>query len=450
MPDKQLLWDITGRCNLFCQHCYAYDKYEWRNKEYVQRRDMTLEESQKFLSQAKEMGFNHVHLLGGEPLLRPDVLDILTFARRILDLKITMNTNGLLLTPKMIDSLIDLEIYQVAVSFEGTTAKIHDAIRGSGNFERARKNLKVLGDRVIEHGSEMLVGVGYVITLNGLTDVKNVFQFALDNCANGLTVDFISKDGRAVEFFEELEYPVENAITALEELMESASGRVPPGFVFQLNVKPRLRRYLSERYGVVLKGEAFGDLCPAGNHAMLVENDGVTTPCGILNKKLKNQQAVSEGRYTPERLHIKDFSSFEELQETTFFRSFREFKKQHQGTVPTCRTCEFRASCQPCPIDWLDAKEVRECVIAEEHRDCWRSSLWNRPLSVNLPNSSSLNDNGRKIVEALQKQQTLAEISHSIAVSNGVTQAQVEEDIWEFAMSLRLAGLLSITCLERR
>jgi MoaA/NifB/PqqE/SkfB family radical SAM enzyme len=450
MPEKQLLWDITGQCNLFCQHCYAYDKYEWRNKERIQRSDMTLEESKRFLSQAKAMGFNHVHLLGGEPLLRADVLDILTFARQDLDLKITMNTNGLLLTPRMIDSLIDLEIYQVAVSFEGTTAQTHDAIRGSGTFERTRKNLKKLGDCVIARGADMLVGVGYVITHAGLSDVKNVFQFALDNSANGLTVDFISKDGRAVEFFEELDYPEENAITALEELMESASGRVPPGFVFQLNVKPRLRRYLSERYGVLLKGEAFGDLCPAGNHAMLVENDGVTTPCGILNKKRKNEQAVSEGRYTPDQLHIKDFSSFEELQETSFFRSFSEFKKQHQGTVPTCQTCEFRASCQPCPIDWLDAKEVRECVIAEERRECWHSSVWNQPLSVNWPNLSSLNGIGCKIVEALQKQHTLAKISHDIAVSTGVTQAQVEEDVWDFAMSLRAAGLLSIPCSERR
>lgn len=447
MPEKQLLWDITGKCNLFCKHCYAYDKYEWRNKSGVKRKDMTLEESKRFLNQVKAMGFHHVHLLGGEPLLRPDILDILAFARHDLDLKITMSTNGLLLNSRMIDCLIDLGIYQVSVSFEGTTAESHDAIRGHGTFERARSLLKALGDRVLERGTDMLVGVGYVITRAGLDDVKNVFQFARDNSANGLTVDLVSKDGLAVEFFEELDYQEEDAITVLEELMASASGRVPPGFVFQINVKPRLRRYLSERYGVPLKGEAFGDLCPAGEYTILVENDGVTTPCGILNKKLKNEQAVMEGQYIPERLLIQNFVSLEELQETTFFRSFHEFKTRHQGTVPTCRNCEFCATCQPCPIDYLYAKEVRECIIAEERRVHWRASIFDKPLRVTWPDPSSLNDIGCEIVEALQKQYSLADISRDIAMRSGIAQNQVASDVWEFAMELRMAGFLDVACL---
>jgi radical SAM protein with 4Fe4S-binding SPASM domain len=438
MSDKQLLWDITGRCNLLCRHCYAYDKYEW-NRPGPRRPDMTTGEAKAFLQKLKEMGFRHLHLLGGEPLHRPDALEVLAYAR-LLGLKVTMNTNGLLLEP-LIDPLIDLGIYQIAVSFEGTAALAHDAVRGRGTFEKARANLKRLGDRVKERKADMLVGVGFVVTKKGLGDVEHLIPFALDNSANGLTVDFLAADGRALQFMDRLECSEEEAITALERMMETGVRMLPPGFVLQVNTKPRLRRYLSERYGVALKGEAFGDRCPAGDHTLLVENDGVTTPCGILNKKSKNAEAVAQGQYTAEPLNIWNITSFQDLQQSTFFRTFREFKNRHHGTVGTCRTCEFVSTCQPCPIDWLDETEVRECVVAEERRQAWRASVWNEPWLVQVPEVPAMNATARRILAGLGAHKSPAQLCCEIAEAAGVPEVQVETDLWAFLMQLRTLSM---------
>jgi len=444
MPERQLNWDITGRCNLFCAHCYAYDKYEWRNPLRVIREDLPFQKACSLLTKAKAMGFQHVHLLGGEPLLRKDLLEILTFARSQLGLRITMNTNGLLLTPTLIERLIDLEIFQVAISFEGTTAAIHDQIRGHGNFEKARQNLRALGSRVRERGSDMLVGVGYVLTRGALADVQHAFQFALDNAANGLTIDVVTDDGRAREIFDRLSYSDADFVTALESLMASAAGRVPPDFVFQINVKPKVRRYLSERYGMRLIGEAFGDMCPAGEYTMLVENDGVVTPCGILNKKTKNHLAVAAGEYRSERLHIDAFESLEQLQGSAFYQTFMDFKRRHQGTVPTCQTCEFRETCQPCPVDYLDSPSVGQCVESEERRLQWRAQVSTLPLSVTRDRPARLNATAARIVDRLRKGRSLNQITRELAAGSDATAEEIVEHVWEFAIQLRQAGWLDL------
>ncbi len=445
MSERQVIWDVTGRCNLLCNHCYAYDKYEWRNKNGPNRTDMPLDECKKTLSKIKDMGFHLVNMLGGEPLIRRDLVDIVEFARK-LNIQVTITTNGLLLNEGLIERFIDLEVKQIAISFEGTTASSHDLIRGNGTFEKARKNLAFLCERVMERGADILIGPSFTITRSGLDDVKNYFLFALDNSCNGLNIGIVTEEGRAVEFFDELECSEEDIVDELENMMQTVSDRMPRDFTLQMNVKPKLRRYLSERYGIPVLGEPFGDLCPAGDGSILVENDGVTTPCGLLNKKSKNERAVMEGQYTPELITIHDFESWEEMKESRFFESFDDFKKRHHGTVEGCRECEFLNICQPCPVDFLDSMVVEECVVSEDRRRQWRGSIWKKPLKLrmDLQGLPGQNETSHNIIAQLERGCSLADISQDILSRSDAPPETVESDIWKFVMDLRVAGVLDI------
>lgn len=55
--------------------------------------DLTTGQAKQMLEQIKMLGFKNVLLLGGEPLIRKDILEVISYARKI-GLDIMINTNG--------------------------------------------------------------------------------------------------------------------------------------------------------------------------------------------------------------------------------------------------------------------------------------------------------------------------------------------------------------------
>ncbi len=67
-------------------------------------------------------------MTGGEPLLRPDVFDLAQYGND-LGFRMTMATNGTLLTPQVVQKMIDSGIQRISVSLDGAAAESHDAFR---------------------------------------------------------------------------------------------------------------------------------------------------------------------------------------------------------------------------------------------------------------------------------------------------------------------------------
>ena len=63
MNNLNLLWDITNECNLRCIHCYNANAPAKHSSGF----DMI--EPKEIIKQLSNLGFTHIHLLGGEPLL---------------------------------------------------------------------------------------------------------------------------------------------------------------------------------------------------------------------------------------------------------------------------------------------------------------------------------------------------------------------------------------------
>ena len=92
---KSLLWDITRRCNLNCIHCYNSGSIDSVQELEVESNYKTI------INRAIEVGINHIHLLGGEPLLSRGLWDLLQYAK-MCNVLISINTNGTLLTEDLI------------------------------------------------------------------------------------------------------------------------------------------------------------------------------------------------------------------------------------------------------------------------------------------------------------------------------------------------------------
>ncbi|NDA11369.1 MAG: GTP 3',8-cyclase MoaA [Actinobacteria bacterium] len=105
---------LTDRCSLRCNYCMPADFADWIPGEHL----LSTDEMMLVLEVATEMGINQMRLTGGEPLLRPDVVDVV---RRLNALpnapKISLTSNGLQL-PKLAKDLADAGLERVNVSLD--------------------------------------------------------------------------------------------------------------------------------------------------------------------------------------------------------------------------------------------------------------------------------------------------------------------------------------------
>ena len=98
---------VTDQCNLDCAYCTEYDN----TQPHPPLADLV-----RWLTKIRDLGTVRVALVGGEPLLHPDIVEIVRHARR-LGLATSLTTNGFLLTPPLVRALEDagLEVMQVSV-----------------------------------------------------------------------------------------------------------------------------------------------------------------------------------------------------------------------------------------------------------------------------------------------------------------------------------------------
>jgi UDP-N-acetyl-2-amino-2-deoxyglucuronate dehydrogenase len=131
---KDIIFEPTFRCNMRCKMCFYSEGHFSGSKE------MSLEQIQTCINNLPAT-IRRVVLIGGEPLCHPAIVDICKlFAER--SIRISINTNGYLLKPDMIDKLRPLGLVEkIAVSLDGVPA-VHNSIRGLKNaFERTFENL---------------------------------------------------------------------------------------------------------------------------------------------------------------------------------------------------------------------------------------------------------------------------------------------------------------------
>lgn len=123
-------WNTTQACNIHCLHCY-------RDAGDRQREELTTEEGKRLLTEAASCGFRIFVFSGGEPLLRPDLAELVAFAKS-LGLRPVLGTNGILLTPEKVAELKAAGLAAAGISLDSISSERHDWFRQSpGAWEGA-------------------------------------------------------------------------------------------------------------------------------------------------------------------------------------------------------------------------------------------------------------------------------------------------------------------------
>ncbi|VVB63815.1 Coenzyme PQQ synthesis protein E [uncultured archaeon] len=162
---NHLYLEVTTRCDLMCAHCSVRAHTEDGAES---RFDRIIEALASFHS----MGGEYLTLSGGEPGLRSDLPTLIDEAHRI-GFKITVFTNGRAVSRSVLDAMGRVSGI-LALSLDGPTASIHEALRGPGTFGPA---VNALRRAVRDLGGKHVI-LSCVLSRPFLVEATRMWEFA--------------------------------------------------------------------------------------------------------------------------------------------------------------------------------------------------------------------------------------------------------------------------------
>ena len=155
-PPMAMLAELTHRCPLACPYCSNPTELVAKDAE------LSTEQWADVFRQAAEIGVLQLHLSGGEPAARTDLIDLVTAAREA-GLYTNLITSGIGLTEKRLRALDDAGLDHVQLSLQGVTAAMADRIGGyKGGYDRKM------------HVADWIAQIGFPLTLNAVMHRDNL------------------------------------------------------------------------------------------------------------------------------------------------------------------------------------------------------------------------------------------------------------------------------------
>ena len=159
-----VVWNITRACNLKCVHCYNDSGSTKADDELSTR------EAKAVLDDLVQFGVPSVLFSGGEPLMRPDLFELIGYAVQK-GLRAVISTNGILITADTAKKIKQHGVSYVGISLDGI-GEINDKFRGvSGAFDRAAAGIKNCQDAGVR------IGLRLTLTKRNVRDLEGLFAF---------------------------------------------------------------------------------------------------------------------------------------------------------------------------------------------------------------------------------------------------------------------------------
>ncbi len=161
---------VTNRCNFRCDFCSYPEFNNDRSKE------LSPEEMGEVASRLAGVGVTMAAVIGGEPLVRKDIVEILRAMTSHLVVQVT--TNGWFMTPELAEAIFAAGVYMVNVSLDSSNEEVHNAGRGNaGSFKRAIAAAQMLRDAK-KVAKDQRVGFETVLSGRNCGDLEAMVRLA--------------------------------------------------------------------------------------------------------------------------------------------------------------------------------------------------------------------------------------------------------------------------------
>ena len=256
---KEVICSITARCNLRCRMC---------DIPYEKKDELSTLHWKRIISDASRLGAQTIVFSGGEPLLRDDIFELVSYAKNN-NLSACITSNGSLLDEKSVLRLKSSGVTVVNISLEGRK-ETHDNLRGRGAFDRAILALENLRKYKIE------ATVASTVSKYNYKDLFYVLELAKNYGATTVRFQpfnniFLKSPSRENEF-------LINKTDALK-LKEIIEKLISGAKEFNISTNPI--SYLNNIPAYLAGEKIFPGNCPALYCSCPINPDGEMFPCWI-------------------------------------------------------------------------------------------------------------------------------------------------------------------------
>ena len=314
------IWEVTSACNLECIHCHTGGGKPAKD-------ELTTDEAKKLIDELIKINeFRILVYSGGEPLLRPDIFELLHYSRKAGFINI-IATNGTLVDEKVASRLREAGVVGAAVSLDSSERSVHNHIRGNSSaFQLAMR------------GIDFLKKAGIFLQIN-----VTVMEYNFENIGN--LVELTDKLGAGIMLIYQLipigrGYLIEDKAPKVNEnkkLLEFlAEKQRNVSVVIEPVDDPQYWPYLMEK-GNKIKGvwmklarKVFHG-CTAGRGLVYIKSNGDIWPCPFIE--------ISAGN-----IRDKDFGSIWRNSEVLI--NLRDRENTLKGKCGKCNYIEICGGCR--------------------------------------------------------------------------------------------------------
>jgi len=133
-------FELTFGCGLHCRHCYT-DCY---NKPSLLKKELKTNQVKALLDKIYSAGVIWMCFTGGDPLTRPDFLEIYDYAKQK-GFIITLFTNGYSMTQKIVTYLAKKPPFVIELTLNAATKDVYDKItQVKGSFEKTLEGIDLM------------------------------------------------------------------------------------------------------------------------------------------------------------------------------------------------------------------------------------------------------------------------------------------------------------------
>lgn len=306
-------WDITGRCNLQCQHCRA-----WKIRH---SNDLDHKEGTALLMDLQKIGVRFLTFSGGEPFSRNDIFDLIAFATpRFQEIAIT--TNATLLDEDRVKRLSQNPKIRLSISLDGME-KTHDRLRGvKGTFKKVESSLRLITMYKVK------TSVRYTLTSQTYKDVRRVIKFLSQFYVQRFNARIVIPSGKAAKNLK-LTITKSQYVKAIKQVLEESAKteiKVISGDPVLIPAFPELIKNFTDEEDLT-KIESG---CFAGSELIYITPNGDVGPCSYIPLVAGN---------------IRQESLTKIIKRSDVFHKLSNYRDHLKGA---CRSCSFKNLCGGC------------------------------------------------------------------------------------------------------
>lgn len=268
---SEVIWNITNRCNLLCEHCYM------AANGHALPDQLSDEETIDLVNQMADAGVPLLFLTGGEPFMRPNFWEILETASAR-GIRVTISTNC-----TFIDRDVAKRLKANGVGYIGTSlygpAEFHDAmVKVPGTRDRVIESIKILRSEGVG------VALKSAVSVDTWPHIYDLIQEAKDlDCGLIYLCDLITsgrsegeEDGRiTADQWRELADFIADDIVNPDSKLEYDIGAMPSFIPYVAE------RLIAQGYDLTrgLERLKIMSACPVGKGHMNINSEGGVMPC---------------------------------------------------------------------------------------------------------------------------------------------------------------------------